>query len=52
MTSFNLSYLPKALSVNVVTLGVGIQHVSFGGQGSVHSKLLAVEGASVSCYAL
>ena len=43
MTSFNLSYLLKALSPSTVPLGLGLQHMNLGGQFSpayVGEKLL------------
>lgn len=39
MTSFNLDYLPKALSTNVVTVGVRVSTYEF--WGAVHNKALS-----------
>lgn len=39
MTSFDLYYLLRGLSLNTVTLGVGLQHMNLGGcHNSVHSS--------------
>lgn len=37
MTSFNLGYFLKALSPNIVTLGLGHPHPNVGGHKSVYS---------------
>lgn len=41
MTSFNLNYLPKSLSLHTVTLGVRALICKFGGNNSMHSTLQA-----------